>query len=127
MVYNNTGSNPVLTTIAHILTGVGFFFFTQSNTIMRKTILLLFICLSLTAKPKRKEFRVHVVRMGAQVLYVPQYRELRSLLGARWFPINEWSPFHTSLESAKDLIDITRYEDSIYVTTYKSQYIYFDK
>jgi hypothetical protein len=92
---------------------------------MRKLIiLLLLIPFVISARPKRKEFRIKVTRMGAYVVYIPEFREKWSLLGPQWHPINEYTPYHYSVESAREMLNSVKYEDSVFVANAKSEYIF---
>lgn len=92
---------------------------------MREIIVLL-LATSLMAfgKPKRKEFRIRVIPKNGFTIYIPEYREKRSLFGRQWWPLSPNVCY--GLELAKDMIADARYEDSLRVVHYKDTFIYFD-
>ena len=87
-------------------------------------LLLAAIALMAFAKPKRKQFRIRVQPRNGYTMYIPEYREKRSLFGAQWWPI---APnVYYDLASAKQVVEDAKFEDSLAVAHVKDTFIYFN-
>lgn len=76
-------------------------------------------------KPKRKEFRIVVMPHKGYTIYVPEYKDKKSLFGPKWHPVNQFTPYYYDFEAAKMLVEEMKYDDSLDVALAKASYIYF--
>ena len=87
-------------------------------------VLLLAVGLMAFAKPKRKEFRIRIQPRYGYTMYIPEYREKKSLFGAQWWPL---APnVYYDIASAKEVVESAKFEDSLRVVHYKDTFIYFN-
>lgn len=91
---------------------------------MSKILFLLLVASMLVyGKPKRKEFRIVVMPKNGFTIYVPEYREKRGILSPEWHPITPF--YYYDLQSAKQIVEDMKFEDSLYVINATRNYIYF--
>jgi len=87
------------------------------------TIILLMIAVSIIGKPGYRQFRIQISPKNGYTLYIPEYREKKSLFGRQWWPITPYIFY--DLRSAQKVVEDAKFEDSLTVAHAKSQYIYF--
>lgn len=86
-------------------------------------LLLAAIVLMAFTKPKRKEFRIRVQPKNGFTMYIPEYRERKSLFGAQWWAV---APnVYYDLASAKQIVEDAKFDDSLAVAHHKDTFIYF--